>query len=489
MRIPFNSFFRPALLAAIVLTGCVVALATDPLQWSPPAQMPVLRERLRGPKYAARLASANEKIDSNIDQDHPPATGIRVIGVDKDSQASAADIRVGDVIVSADGDPLYSVEQYLADRDGGANTLKIWRPHSPPDQSRRKVTVNTGEIGITLEHFWRPDVVYHNELADGEKPDPLILAAATVLQSDPELAETALLHAQQVGGNQQAIDFLAAAIAMSEARFDDALAFGSQAIDHAAPDDKPIVADFLHTAALASFRLKYALDLEKSYAFLKPLQDSGDVGMLEKTIRRLGDIPDWPDSPADEFAKLTTQDMAKQMTSTANPDEQGSGTNIAAGDIRQHDGTNFEAPDGTYHLYVLGPTGHNIQFTAHCHFQATDSKRGDWNKCIKFGLSPRGLKEQDLQMIITDEGRVEVEGPWNPPYAFHVDPAIAKGFNVTMTAVGQRCEIDVNKMRIFYGPFLSPPETRQVRLVIQAIGIKGAVGKVVWKIDNPDPGQ
>src|SRR5580658_5572453 len=127
MRIPFNSFFRPALLAAIVLTGCVAALAADPLQWSPPAQMPVLRERLRGPKYAARLASANEKIDSNIDQDHPPATGIRVIGVDKDSQASAADIRVGDVIVSADGDPLYSVEQYLADRDGGANTLKIWR--------------------------------------------------------------------------------------------------------------------------------------------------------------------------------------------------------------------------------------------------------------------------------------------------------------------------------------------------------------------------
>jgi PDZ domain len=489
VRIPSNLFVRLTLLAAAVLTDCAVAMATDPLEWSPPAQMPALRERLRGPKYAARLASANDKIDPNVDQDHPPAIGIRVLKVDKGSPAELAGLQVGDVIVSADGDPLYSEGQYLADREGGANTLKIWRPHSPLNQSRHNVTFEPGEIGITLEHFWRPDVVYRNELGVDEKTDPLILAAATVLQSDPELAETAIFHAQQAGGNQQVIFFLAAAIATAEARFDDALAFGNQAITNAAADDKPIVADFLHTAALGSFRLKYALDLEKSYAFLKPLQDSDYVGMLEKTIKQFGDIPNWPDSPADEFAKLNTQDMAKRMTSTANPDEQGSGTKIAAGDIRQRDSTNFEAPDGTFNLFVLGPTGHNIQFTAHCHFQATDSKQSEWDKCVKFGLSPRGLNEQDLEIVVTDSGEIKVSGPWNPPYSCNLGPTVAKGFNVTMTAVGQRCEIDVNKMRIFYGPILSPPKTRQLRLVIQAIGIKGAVGKVVWKIDNLDPGQ
>jgi hypothetical protein len=58
-----------------------------------------------------------------------------------------------------------------------------------------------------------------------------------------------------------------------------------------------------------------------------------------------------------------------------------------------------------------------------------------------------------------------------------------------MTAVGKRCEIDVNQTRIFYGPILSPPHTRQMRLVIKAVGVKGVVSNVVWKIDNSDPTQ
>jgi hypothetical protein len=484
----------PTSMALILLSLGTITFA-DPLQWTPPAQMPALRERLHGPKYAARLASASEKIDSNIGQDHPPATGIRVIGVDKNSQASAADIRVGDVIISADGDPLYSVEQYLADRDGGANTLKIWRPHSPPDQSRRKITFNTGEIGITLEHFWRPDVVYHNELSDGARPDPLILAAATVLQSDPELAETALLHAQQAGGDKQEINFLAAAIATSEARFDDAMAFANQAIDHAAPDDKPIVADFLHTAALASFHLKYALDLEKSYAFLKPPASSDDKGILEKTIRQLGDIPDWPDSPADEFAKLATQDMTKKISAMAVGDEKGAGTGQAAADIRASDRVSFDCPGDTYetfsyNLFVLGPTGHNVKFYGQCHFQSAEKKMTQWERCVRFGIAPRGSTAFEcLSVVITDAGAVHVHGPWNPECSCDLGPAIIKGFNVTMIAVGQRCEIDVNNNRVFYGPILAPTETRQLRLVFEAAGVKGALTNVVWKIDKPDPTQ
>lgn len=451
--------------------------------------MPALRERLHGPKYTARLASATEKIDPNIDEDHPPAVGIRVLKVDKGSPAESAGLQAGDVIVSADGDPLYSEDQYTADRAGGANTLKIWRPHSPPNQSRRNITFDPGEIGITLEHFWRPDVVYHNELADGEKPDPLILAAATVLLSDPELAETALLRAQQAGGNKPIINFFAAALATAEARFDDALAFGDQAIAHAVPDDKPIVADFLHTAALASFRLKYALDLEKSYAFLKPPQDSDEDGLLEKTIQHLGKVSDWPDSPADEFSKLATQDMATQMSSTATPDEQGAGTKVAATDIRQHDSTTFQAPDGSYNLYVLGPMGHNVQFTAHCHFQDTGSKHSEYDKCLELGLSPRGLHGESVDMEVIDSGQIKLRSRWNPDYTCNLGPAIIKGFNVTMTAVGKRCEIDVNQTRIFYGPILSPPHTRQMRLVIKAVGVKGVVSNVVWKIDNSDPTQ
>jgi hypothetical protein len=479
--------FLPKSLTVILLSLCTIALA-DPLQWTPPTNTPVLRERLRGPKYADRLASAKDKIGPNVDQNHPPTVGIRILKVDKGSQAESAGLKVGDVIVSADSDPLYTEDQYAADRAGGANTLKIWRPHSPPDQSLRKITFETGEIGITLEHFWRPDVVYRNESPPGTTLDPLILAAAAVLQSDPELAETALLHAQQAGGDEQAINFLATAITTAEARFDDALAFGNLAIVHANNEDKPILADFLHTAALASFRLKYALDLEKSYAFLKPAGDSDYIGMLDKTIKKLVDVPDWPNTPAEDFAKLTTQDMAKQMNSTANPDEQGSGTKVAAADIRQRGGTDFNAPADSYNLYVLGPVGHNVQFSCHCHFQDTGSQIGDYDKCVIIGLSPRGLKESALQIEIMDTGEVDVGGPWNPGYTCNLGPAIAKGFNVTMTAVGQRCEIDVNKARVFYGPILSPPETRQIRLMLKAIGVKGVFNNIVWKIDKPEAG-
>jgi hypothetical protein len=162
---------------------------------------------------------------------------------------------------------------------------------------------------------------------------------------------------------------------------------------------------------------------------------------------------------------------------------------MAASDIRQHDSTNFEAPADSYNLYILGPVGHNIQFSAHCHFQDTGLKHGDYDKCMEIGLSPRGLNGKLLEIEVMDTGEIDVSGPWNPYYSCNLGPAIIKGFNVTMTAVGQRCEIDVNNARVFYGPILSPPRTRQLRLLIKAVGVKGAVNNIVWKIDEPDPAQ
>jgi hypothetical protein len=235
--------------------------------------------------------------------------------------------------------------------------------------------------------------------------------------------------------------------------------------------------------------------MEKEYALLKPPPDSPYVGLLEKTIKQLGAIPDWPESPADEFAKLPTKDVTKQMSSMPDSNERGAGTNDAAADIRGYDQVSFDCPDGdaydfyTYSLYALGPAGHDVKLSARCHFQDAGKQLNFWEKCVKIGISPREPGEKRILMDISDSGRVQVAGAWNPPYSLDLGPAIIKGFNVTVIAIGQRCEIDVNKKRIFYGPILAPPDTRQLRLIFIASGVKGALTNVVWKIDKPDTGQ
>jgi hypothetical protein len=248
----------------------------------------------------------------------------------------------------------------------------------------------------------------------------------------------------------------------------------------------------MRSAALASFNLDLAAKLEKDFPDIKAAdQKDEDTGKdytvsLEKTVERCHAIQ-WkgPDRCGDAM------DLAKPSDETArmsNGGKAGAGGKQAAESIRQSQRAPFNAPDDQYNLYVLGPVGADVRFTAHCRFSANKKMpENDTEQVVKFGVSFKGRQLMPIALSLLPDGTVDIEGTSLPPFSYRLANLIEPGklFDVSLIIIGNRCEIYIAGVRAFYGPILEDEKSRKLCLVFQAVGVKGQLNRVKWETASP----
>ena len=346
------------------------------------------------------------------------------------------------------------------------------------------MTIKPGRIGVNMgEPWWVVVSCYIHSLPKGENPNPDLVAAAVSFHQDPAFTETALFRARRAGNESPYIEVIAASCAVLELRLDDGLAHGLYAMNHAPEEARFGLAPVMHEAALASFKLKVALDLETQFESLKPPANTDYSGALARTIQ------DYEAMPKRSFAnpiyvidKLPVRDVTSAMESLMPADEEyGSGSKEAAASFRKDRRSDFSLPSGHYHLYRHGPTGKNVDFSAHCRFKDTDQDQTPFAKCIKIGLTEKGSKQMLISLVLSTNGVLVASGLQMPPCKLDVQQLLKDEFDLRMVAVGNRCELTVNGTTVFYGPILADERTRELNLLIQHVGVTGEWRDVSWR--------
>jgi hypothetical protein len=242
-----------------------------------------------------------------------PAGGLEVFAVEEGSQSARLGIALRDVLVDLDGAPLDTLEDLRRARQGALapQVLTLWND----DDGRRTLTLDLGHLGLWLTPaVRRPASGY---LASAERSpawDRLLVGAALTAHDDPELALTALAHAQALGYRGPFLSALQATATCALGRYAEAslaLEAGLPAARSAAGAD---ALRTLYSAALVDGRL------EEARAVLARFPELGEDGsgfapyLADLAARRARHAP--PVDPLDAVAATPPIDLRGVMRCT-----------------------------------------------------------------------------------------------------------------------------------------------------------------------------
>jgi hypothetical protein len=263
----------------------VEPVTADPTAWAAPPRLPTLSERLTGEKYRSRYDEALKNAPAD-EADGGPYCGQLVDEVLPASQGAQLGINADDVIVALRGLPVRGGHELndIRDQLTGVQVMKVW---SPAKKAYRMVEIAPGKIGVQTASLFRPDLAYLRSLPAGQKPDRDLLVASLSLATDYDLAETALFHATQAGADPGRTAVLAADVADSRGRFDEALAFTEAALRDLPDDQKWTAAMTGRAAAIAGFPAPVRRQAGRPVFFPGPGIEGRRVPRAGRRIRRL----------------------------------------------------------------------------------------------------------------------------------------------------------------------------------------------------------
>ena len=452
------------------------------MTWIAPAQLPEIHEQLTGPIYEKVYAAAVKT--ENADREKGgPSSGAEISKVEPGSPAEKLGLHIGDIVMSLDSRPVHGLPDWTAGR-AAAQESQMGRFWIKSTGQEKLILLPIGNIGVTANSFFQLDRAYVLSLPPNEKPSDDVLVAIAEQSGNPIAAETALSHARAAGNKSPIIDFIQTLIDFNELRFDDAVAFGMQAMQEI-PDDAFRLAPCVHTAALATFHWKLAMDLEKRFPneFIKTDPDDDSQSAIADAVGEFEKMPvDAMTNPIEAFTKLKFQDHSTKPNSPGMPTMEAS--EFTAKSFRQNHSADFAAADGNYANIALGPAGKNVDFGITCHFKATGSRHGEYAKALLIGLVDKKTLESPCTLQIETSGTATLFGARHSAlYDVNLLQVIKDDhrFKVHAAAVGNRCEIVIDGSRVYYGPELHEETTRNLVAFMKVVGVKGTFSELTWR--------
>jgi hypothetical protein len=465
----------------------------DPMDWPANPDLPPLREMLDPATYEARFMAARKKIDLAALRDPGrPTQGEEVFLILPGTPADKLGMKVGDIVTAVDGVAVGPRSGQLDRVDlapDGKRQITVWSP----GKGERTLETDSGKFGYWYRGGARPAETYARSNEHDPRWDDQVLVAAANFMDDPDLAETALLHAQQAGYDGRLFYTLAAKIAFQQFRFDDALAFGWHLVAARHPIGNDLAVT-LNQAALLDFKLEQSLDLASR--FPNVIHEQPQVNQMAKDYRAMP-----ADSGPNPIARLSH--LKRNKVASFSPFVPAGDRDFTDGfskwgaDIFNHDQpVDLNIPSDHYNLYLFDPSFANVAVTVHFDLHDTDNENAENSKSVSVALFdttvPQPQRRLPMNMVrvhVASCLEMGVEGfglknqlLWTPPP--HI-PWHAKG-TIRIVILHNRCEATLDGRRVFYGPVLASEATRRYGLSIQVIGMSGRIDKpVVEELIDP----
>lgn len=465
----------------------------DPMDWPAAAEAPALRQMLDPATYESRFKAARQKIDlESLRDPGRPTGGEFVFLVLPGSTADKLGMKKGDIVTAVDGvavGPRSGQLDRVEAQFDGKRQLVFWSPGG----GEKTVESDGGRFGYWYRGGSRPDESYARATDHDPRWDDQVLVAAANFLDDPDLAETALLRAQQAGYDGRLLYPLAAKIAFQQFRYDDALAFGWHLISSGRSLGNDLAVT-LNQAALLDFKIEQSLELTRR--FPNVITEQSAVEEMAKDYRAMP--PDQSPNPIAQLPHLKRKKVATFMPFVPAGDQDFTdGFSKWAADLFNHEHkVDLDIPSDHYNLYLLNPSFANVAVTVHFDLYDTDDENAQNAKAVSFALfdttaqqPTRRLPPNSLRIGLPacEEMSIEAFGLksqllWTTPP--HI-PWRSKG-TLRMVILHNRCEASLDGRRIFYGPVVAPESSRKYGLWVQIIGMSGRIDKpVVEELIDP----
>ena len=262
-RVHYRGNVRIFLLLALAIahgaTGDAPAMPV-PAPWV--ASEPAVSEA----DYRAAMAGIISEVERIRSQPRlRPAFGLLIGEVTPRGQADNAGVREGDFITHIDGVQVPDEESFPGLRQEKSQVISICSPSS----GDRNITINQGRIGIMFQADWDPLAGYLAQPAPGAAWEMhLQVAAQAARVGDPssrhDIAQQALIAAQQMGCNHPTWYVIAAIVSARTGRFEDALRFSELALPRVSENERLPLALLRFQAALASGDPETALAVDRA---------------------------------------------------------------------------------------------------------------------------------------------------------------------------------------------------------------------------------
>jgi hypothetical protein len=465
----------------------------NPMTAAVPAPASII-DPLDAATYAERYTEALKKAGPAPKAADAPTSGARIISIEPDMPAAIAGLKVGDTIVAIDGTPTPD-RATAQERHRNAIVTQTFDVISNDQPGHRSIKVEPGRLGMDVEDCWLLENQYIHDLPGGVSPVDEVRIAARSAVSDPALAESALAHANRIGGaattgpaaTGPVLDAIAAICLFNDNRYDDALAYAVAASPGLPAECRKRLDGVIIDAALATFRYPLAITTARDDP-----RYLTDLGTAADAAADFAAAPHAAPEPNPIAAALSFTDQNQNLTNLA-PHNNSEFESSAYGVwyMKYKNSIPFSSPDGSYVILSCGPEDANVDFSADCHFAATDDGQSGFVKVVRVGIQNNGSHPKLFELYLDGHADVTSASDDSVPDFAPLDLYRLTGgnrtFQLRMAVVGNRYELVIDGRRIFYGPMPSnlAEADRKLSLLIQTVGVKGAFGHVHWRTAGP----
>jgi tetratricopeptide (TPR) repeat protein len=423
-------------------------ISDDLVPWTPPEQLPTARKRITDIEYMQRRKEILANVDRMaLTKGSKQLFAGQIIEVTPGSQAQQLGMRVNDLILSLDDQPIVLGKPFREMRTSGEQTLAL----AAPSGVERRITIQPGKLGFRYEEgqlFWRASAIYLQSSERDERWDDNMLVACQAITDDAGLVETAIAHAQESGYHGPLGLALMEMAAASEFRFDDALAFGMAALQQLPQAQQGAIIQTTIRAARTSGHLGLARQLGKRYPaqerVFSPNSEAGLITALPVYVRT-------QPSPITMATQRSSIDLSTKICAFKTE------AWWQTLQIPLSHKISIKVPSDHYQECPLGPRVQRALLSTEFTTTTTDSKNGEWPALVSIGLD---IWNQNQERIIfadinfRGDGYVILRLPQGEYFFLgkYLTRTDGKPCKVTVAAGDGVLEFLVDGQRVFLGP-------------------------------------
>jgi hypothetical protein len=329
---------------------------------------------------------------------------------------------------------------------------------------------------------WKPLSVYWHGNQRSDRWDAEMLVAGSAFNTNPDLAETALFHAQAKGYHGWVLAGLASRIAWIEMRIPDALNFAALALEDAPEDRKPVMAAMAFAGAMLDYKWEYALELAKAY----PLCDPAEAKEINKQIRDYRTYGSRPRlDPLVEIATEGETDISKKIEQVHAKGSPALPGKFRA--LRNEGSVSLSVPADHYAFLIGGPTHRDVDLSVQFHFTAADRKKTDYARDLTIALTDQEGRISIPQIdCLLDNHSLELDSETAVSVKTPTPFDWTRDHSVRIIMLGPDSVALFDGQRVYFGPSVFQPAERQIAFLLKPVGVDVKFHDVTWKFIGSD---